>query len=310
MEKIAGLEALVPPPEGSSITIGTFDGLHVGHRALVATARAAASEHGVKSTVITWDRHPNETLRPDRVPPLLCSQDRKAELIADSGVDLLVVLRFCTELSRWPPERFVDQVLVDGLSARWVNVGSDWRFGHRAAGDVGLLERLGAARGFGVSAAPLVEIDGAPVSSSRVRGAVADAEMELASRLLGRPFELEGVVVHGDGRGGSLGYPTANLAVASELLRPPRGIYAGEARSAGGRWPAAISVGTNPTFRSGEEAPERVEAFLLDFHGDLYGASLRLGFRRRLRDERSFDSVEELVDQIARDVEETRALTC
>ena len=305
-----GLEALAPSPRGASVTVGTFDGLHVGHRALIAAALRASSEHGLTSTVISWDRHPNETLRPERVPPLLCSAERKAELIAAAGVERLVVLRFSAELSRWTPERFVDSVLVGGLAAGWVTVGSDWRFGHRAAGDVGLLRRLGEERGFGVTAAPLVEVEGAPVSSSRVRQVVAEGDIETAARLLGRPFDVEGVVVHGDGRGASLGYPTANLAVAPALLRPARGIYAGEAYTAAGRWPAAISVGTNPTFRSEESPPERVEAFLLDFDGDLYEVPLRLAFRRRLRDERTFDSVDELVAQIARDVEETRSLTC
>lgn len=292
------------------MAIGTFDGLHVGHRALIAEARAHARRAGSVSSVITWDRHPNAVLRPDKVPPLLSSPARKVELIAALDVDLLVVLAFDEDLARWPPERFVDVVLVRGLGASTVCVGSGWRFGHKAAGDVALLRSLGAKLGFEVKDAPLVEVRGRPVSSSRARAAVAQGHLPLASELLGRPFDLPGVVVHGNHRGKSLGYPTANLAVDPALVQPPRGVYAGESVVGGRRHKAAINVGVNPTFGGSEASPPTVEVYLLDFDGDLYGATLSIEFHRRLRDERRFDRVEDLVAQMARDVEEAGASTC
>jgi riboflavin kinase / FMN adenylyltransferase len=311
MQTMVGLDRLTPSPGGSVVTVGTFDGLHVGHRALIAATTRMAGERDLSATVITWDRHPNATLRPERVPPLLTSPERKFELIADMGPDVLVVLPFDEELSRWPPERFVDRVLVAGLSAKSVIVGAGWRFGHRAAGDVGLLTQLGRTRGFEVTAMELVEVDGEPVSSSRVRSAVEDGDMPLAARLLGRPFDVQGIVSHGAHRGKGLGYPTANLSLPSGLLYPRTGVYAGEAHIRDhGPHAAAVNVGVNPTFGGGAENPVGVEAFLLDFDGDLYGETLRVGFLRRLRDELRFASVDDLVAQMARDVEETRALTC
>jgi riboflavin kinase/FMN adenylyltransferase len=308
---LLGLDALEAPRGGSAVTIGTFDGVHVGHRALIAATRGRAAERGLESVAITWDRHPNATLRPDRVPPLLSTPERKIELLEETGIGILAVLCFDEELSRWPPERFVADVLVGRLAARSVHVGEDWRFGHKASGDVALLRRLGYEAGFAVAPAPLVEVGGGAVSSTRVRSAVASGDLDLAHRLLGRPFEVQGVVVHGAHRGRLLGYPTANLALDDGLARPPRGVYAGEAVVAGRRLKAAVNVGVNPTFAADEVSTRpRVEAYLLDFDDDIYGELLRVGFHRRLRDERRFASVEELVAQMARDVEETRAPTC
>jgi riboflavin kinase/FMN adenylyltransferase len=277
----------------------------VGHRALITCTRNEGERRGIPAAVVTWDRHPAETLRPDRVPPLLCTPERKVKLLEETGVDVLSVLAFDKELSTWPPQRFVDRVLVTGLRARSVIVGAGWRFGHRAVGDAELLRTLGSARGFDVT-----EVAGGPASSSRVRAAVGAGDLELAARLLGRPFEVQGKVVHGHHRGKALGYPTANLVPVPGLLYPPRGVYAGEAHLGGQRRQAAINVGVNPTFANAGENPLRVEAYLLDFDGDLYGQVLRVAFHRRLREERTFSSVEDLVDQMGRDVEETRALTC
>ncbi|MGH2787992.1 MAG: bifunctional riboflavin kinase/FAD synthetase [Actinomycetota bacterium] len=311
MKTLVGLGSLRPPPQGSAITIGTFDGIHLGHRALIAHTVAAASEAGLAAVVVTWDRHPNETLRPERAPLLLTSPERKAELMLPTGVDYLVVLPFDRALSTWPPERFVRDVLVQGLGGRRVLVGAGWRFGHKAAGDVPLLEKLGAEMGFVAAGLDLAAHEGVPISSSRVREAVAAGEVELAAELLGRPFDVDGIVVRGAGRGDDLGYPTANVDVAPKLVKPRRGVYAGRTRVDETWYQAAINVGVNPTF-GGDEAstPVMVETYLLDFAGELHGLELRVEFHRRLRDELKFDSVDDLVAQMARDVEATRELTC
>jgi riboflavin kinase/FMN adenylyltransferase len=310
VKTLVGLESLEPAPTGSAITIGTFDGLHIGHRALVARTLEAAGQ-GLASTVLTWDRHPFATLRPDRVPLLLSSPRRKIELIEDAGVDVCAVLAFDRELSTWPPERFVEEVIAAGLGARRVVVGEGWRFGHRASGDVALLRRLGEGLNFEVDVVGMAAAGGEVVSSTRVRGAVAAGDMELAATLLGRRFDIDGEVIKGAARGAALGYPTANLDVDSALASPARGVYAGRAFASGEWQSAAINVGVNPTF-GGDEAstPIQIEAYLLDFDGDLYGTQLRVEFWRRLRDEVRFDSVDQLVAQIGEDVEATRALTC
>lgn len=311
MRAVVGIEALTPPEGGAAVTIGTFDGVHVGHRALVARTRAAAGELGGATVAVTWDRHPHEVVRPQQAPPMLSTPERKLELLGDAGVDVVAVIPFTREFSQWTSERFSDEVLARGLGARAVFVGEGWRFGRRARGDVELLARLGAQHGFTVEAVPLAHAEGGPASSSRVRAAVAEGRLELAHALLGRPFDVDGVVVRGDARGTGLGYPTANVVPDPKLSRPPRGVYAGRAR-AGGRWyPTAVNVGVNPTF-GGEEGstPVKIEAYLLDFRGDLYGETIRIEFWTRLRDELTFSSVDALVEQMARDVEQTRALTC
>jgi len=310
VKTLVGLEALEPAPGGSAVTVGTFDGLHVGHRALV-TRTLEAAEGGLASTVLTWDRHPFATLRPDRVPLLLSSGRRKIELIEAAGVDVCAVLAFDRELSTWPPERFASEVLASGLGARRVVVGEGWRFGHRAAGNVDLLRSLGETLNFEVDAVGLASSEGEVVSSTRVRAAVTNGDMDLAATLLGRHFDIDGEVVKGDARGAALGYPTANLDVDSSLACPARGVYAGRAFGHGEWHPAAINVGVNPTFGGDESStPIQIEAYLLDFNGDLYGTELRVEFWRRLRDELRFDSVDRLVAQIGEDVEATRALTC
>jgi riboflavin kinase/FMN adenylyltransferase len=218
-----------------------------------------------------------------------------------------LVLSFDTELSTWPPDRFVQAVLADGVHAKWVVVGADWRFGHRAAGDVPLLTELGRAAGFKAEGVKLREVAGGPVSSSRVRQAVANGDVSLAHTLLGRPFDLDGTVVPGDARGRTLGIPTANIPFGPRMAYPLRGVYAGRARARGQWFAAAINVGVNPTF-GGDPASTtpRIEAHLLGFEGDLYGQSLRVEFWRRLRDEVKFESTRALVDQIEQDVELTR----
>ncbi|MGI8775519.1 MAG: bifunctional riboflavin kinase/FAD synthetase [Actinomycetota bacterium] len=309
MKSLVGLESLTPPEEGCALTIGTFDGVHLGHRALIAAAGEAAEALGAMTAALTWDRHPAATLRPDRAPLLLTSTARKTELLAEAGVESLALLPFDEELSQVTAEDFVTDVLVAGLGARSVFVGHNWRFGRDRAGDVGLLMKMGADLGFEVHGAPLIEVAGEPVSSSRIRRAVAAGDMAEARALLGRPFDVDGVVMPGRSRGRELGYPTANLELEPHLSRPPVGVYAGVATIAEVRRPAAINIGTSPTFAS-DGAPEvRVEAFVLDFDGDIYGTTVRLEFWERLRDEVRFDSVEALVAQMGDDVEQTRRVT-
>ena len=308
---MVGIGSLVAPEQGSAIAIGTLDGVHIGHKAMIEHALAMSDERGVTSVVVTWDRHPAATLAPDRTPPLVTSPERKIELLAETGIDAIAVLPFDEAFSKWPPERFVSDVLVKGLEVRGVFVGEGWRFGHKAAGDVDLLKRLGAELGFDATAIDLVEVGGEAVSSTRVRAAVRRGDMAEARALLGRRFDLDGLVIHGDDRGAALGWPTANLAWDPALAIPARGVYAGRGRVGESWYPAAINVGVNPTFGGEPGAtPLRVEAFLLDFEGDLYDQTLRLEFWARLRDEERFSSTQDLVDQIGRDVEATRALTC
>lgn len=309
MRTFVGIDALEPPPEGSVVTVGTFDGLHLGHRGLVTRTIDAARGLGARSAVLTWDRHPAATLRPEQLPTLLSSAARKVELIEASGVDVLALLPFDSELSQLPPEDFVRRVLVEGLGVRAVLVGHDWRFGHKARGNVELLQTLGESLGFSVHGVDLQTVGGEPVTSSRVRRAIKAGDFGLARVLLGRPFDLDGRVIHGAGRGHDLGFPTANLEVDPALARPPRGVYAGLAHVGDVTRPAAINVGVNPTFGGDpDSSPVTIEPYLLDFSSDLYDQTIRIEFWERLRDEERFDSVEALVAQMKRDVEQTRAL--
>lgn len=308
MRTLFGLRAL-RGGGASAVTIGTFDGVHLGHRALIERTKGFAKRAGVRGVAVTWDRHPNETLRPDRVPPLLTSLRRKLELLQEYGLDATSVLSFDDRLSHWLPARFVDEVLVEGLEARAVFVGEGWRFGHRASGDAELLRKIGEKRGFVTEVVPLREHGDEPVSSSRVREAVSEGDVELAAKLLGRPFDYEGVVSRGDDRGARIGFPTANVVLDPTLATPRRGVYACRASTQGLVYAAAVNVGVNPTFEGSEETTlPRIEAHLLDYSGELYGHTLRIVFLRRLRDELRFESVGALVAQIKRDVEETRGL--
>ncbi|MGH2995655.1 MAG: riboflavin biosynthesis protein RibF [Gaiellaceae bacterium] len=272
-------------PAERAVAIGTFDGVHRGHRAVIEAARSS----GLRSTVVTFDPHPRLVLGYE--VQLLSTFERRAELIADIGPHELLAVAFTLELSRLQPEEFVARVL-EPIGTRVVFAGEDFRFGAGRRGDVALLRSLGLE----VRPVPLV----AGVSSSRIRELARAGEVAVAAKLLGRPFELEGTVVTGDQRGGTLGFPTANLAADEHLLVPAYGIYAGAAL--GTR--AAVSIGVNPHYGGRER---RIEAFLLDFQADLYGSRLRLELWQRLREERSFANEDELVAQIDRDVEQARA---
>ncbi|MGH2682777.1 MAG: bifunctional riboflavin kinase/FAD synthetase [Actinomycetota bacterium] len=290
---------------GSAVTVGFYDGVHVGHQAVIRRTVKAAGEQGLRPVVLTFDRHPREVLTPRDVPQLLTTLRRKSELIEAIGVEVLAVMEFDEDVSRWPPERFVDQALVTGLGVRQAIVGANFTFGHRAAGTAELLGELGRARGFRVETVPLTELDGRPVSSTSIRRALADGDLDWPRRALGRRYRVEGTVVAGAGRGKDLGFPTANLRTPARILLPGRGVYAGRGFAEGNSWRAAINVGTNPTF--GEE-PLHVEAFLLDFEGDIQGRVLAVEFWERLRDELRFENPEALALQMKEDVTRTRAL--
>jgi riboflavin kinase/FMN adenylyltransferase len=279
------------------VAVGEFDGVHVGHREVMRGA----------DTVLTFEPHPRTVVSPEKAPKLITSLDAKADLIAGLGVRELVVIPFDGEFAGQSPQGFIDDVLVGALGAEQVSVGQNFRFGHKAKGDVALLEAQSAFR---TRVVDLVEGDGEVVSSSHIRRLIEAGEMEPAAACLGSPFQLRGTVTHGDKRGRTLGFPTANLVPDPGLVYPGHGVYAcraaveldGEWRW----WPAATNVGVRPTFVTGRGL--LVEAFLLDFDGDLYGRELRLAFLARLRGELRFESVEELVAQMARDVDDTRAI--
>ncbi|QLQ39876.1 bifunctional riboflavin kinase/FAD synthetase [Micromonospora robiginosa] len=304
MQRWRGYEAAPGGWGRSVVTIGVFDGVHQGHQATIGHAVARARELGVKSVVVTFDPHPAEVVRPGSHPAVLTEPARKAELIEALGADVLCVVPFTAEFSRLPAEAFVHDILVEHLHAALVVVGDNFRFGHRAAGDVALLERLGRTFGFGVEGAPLVAEAGTVFSSTYIRSCVDAGDVRAAAAALGRPHRVEGVVVRGDQRGRELGYPTANLLTHRYAAVPADGVYAARLVRRGGEpLAAAVSIGTNPTF-SGRE--RRVEAYALDFSGDLYGERLALDFVAHLREQRTYDAIEPLVAQIAEDVERTR----
>jgi riboflavin kinase / FMN adenylyltransferase len=304
----------VPDDWGRSVvTIGVFDGVHRGHQRIIGRARQVASELGLPTVVVTFDPHPDEVVRPGSHPPFLCSTRRRADLLAGLGADAVCVIPFTYEFSQLGPDEFVRTVLVDRLHTARVVVGEDFRFGHKAAGDVALLAELGEKYDFTVEGLPLVTEDGVRISSSEIRARLAEGDVAGAAHDLGRPHRVEGVVVRGHQRGLSLGFPTANLETLPHTAIPADGIYAGwlyELDPSDGSetqtWPAAISVGTNPTFDGRERT---VEAYALDRTDlDLYGAHVAVDFVQRLRPTLKFDTVDELVAQMHKDVAETRHL--
>jgi riboflavin kinase/FMN adenylyltransferase len=311
----------VPAEWGRSVvTIGVFDGVHRGHQRLVDRTAELAHEFGLPTVVITFDPHPDEVVRPGTHPPLLCTPRRRAELLSGLGVDAVMMLPFTLELSRMGPDEFVQSVLVDRLHAARVVVGEDFRFGHRAKGDIALLQELGGKYDFEAEGVPLVA-DGRPISSSLVRECLAVGDVESAARLLGRPHRVEGVVVRGAQRGRDLGFPTANIESLPHTAIPRDGVYAGYLNCAGygrlsgdssadrpdARWPAAISIGVNPTFEGSERT---VEAYVLDRDDlDLYDEHVSVDFTARLRDTLKFDSVDSLIERMREDVDRVRELT-
>jgi riboflavin kinase/FMN adenylyltransferase len=281
-------------PRPRRVAIGTFDGVHLGHREVIAGAE----------TVITFDPHPQSVVAPGTQPKLLTTLDRKAELVASLGVEELVVIPFDGDFAARSAQDFVDHVLVERVAATHVSVGENFHFGHKAQGDVQML--TGDAR-FETRTMPLLEVDGEVVSSSHIRGLLAGGAVQYADELLGAPFAVDGEVQHGDKRGRTLGFPTANLVPRPGFVVPGHGVYACRVQLADGtQVAAATNVGVRPQFVTGRG--ELIEAFLIDWSGDLYGEKIRIEFLRRLRGERRFDSVDALVEQMGRDVDEARSL--
>jgi riboflavin kinase / FMN adenylyltransferase len=303
----------VPANWGKSVvTIGVFDGVHRGHRLIVARAAEAAATLGLPLVVVTFDPHPDEVVRPGSHPPLLCTPRYRVQLLGKVGADAVCVLPFTREFSQLPAEEFVRTVLVDGLHAAAVVIGENFRFGHKAAGNVTLLGELGEKYEFTAEGVTLLTDEGVTISSSQIRDLLAIGEVEAAARELCRPHRVEGVVVRGQQRGRALGFPTANAEPPPNTAIPADGIYAGWLASldADGsdleRWPAAISVGTNPTFDGSDRT---VEAYALDRDDlDLYGVHVAVEFAERIRGQIRFDSVDDLVTQMHQDVVAARQI--
>lgn len=298
---------------GTVVTIGAYDGVHLGHRKVLQLVRELADARGLEAALVTFDRHPAQIVRPDSAPKLLTTLAQRLELLDELGLlDTCLVLTFDEARSREPAADFVRDILVGALRTRLVVVGADFHFGHGRQGNVALLEQMGTDLGFEVLGLGLVAPEGdpqhAPFSSTRVRAALANGDVGAAAGLLGRPHAVRGVVHHGDQRGRALGFPTANVAVPDEILLPADGIYAGWFVGADGvERMAALSLGRRPTFYD-DQPFSLLEAYVLDFDGDLYDQDVEVRFVQRLRGEEKFDGVDALVDQIRGDVAATRAV--
>ncbi|NJQ02232.1 bifunctional riboflavin kinase/FAD synthetase [Streptomyces zingiberis] len=310
MQRWRGLEEIPEDWGRSVVTIGSYDGVHRGHQLIIGRTVTRARELGVPAVVVTFDPHPSEVVRPGSHPPLLAPHHRRAELMAGLGVDAVLVLSFTEEFSQLSPADFVVKVLVDRLHATEVVEGPNFRFGHKAAGNVAVLADLGRAYDFGVEVVDLhvrgEAGGGEPFSSTLTRRLIAEGDVDGAAEILGRPHRVEGIVVRGAQRGRELGTPTANVETLPHTAVPADGVYAGWLDAAGERMPAAISVGTNPQFDGVERT---VEAYAVDRVGlDLYGLHVAVEFRTRLREQRRYESVEALKEAIAEDVRRCRVL--
>ncbi|MEI7623724.1 MAG: bifunctional riboflavin kinase/FAD synthetase [Actinomycetes bacterium] len=312
MNVIYDNEGSIHSGRGAAVTIGAFDGVHRGHRQVIANLRRLAGEQGLQAVVVTFDRHPASVVRPESAPLLLTDLDQKLELLAECGVDATFVVRFDEGRAQQTATDFVVKDLVGTLNAKLIMVGSDFHFGNRRAGNVELLTEMGADLGFETIAHDLVDSDGLPslesVSSTRIRAALRAGDLDAANVMLGRPHEVRGIVGHGDGRARDLGFRTANLAVPESICLPADGIYAGWCRTPDGvNRACAISLGRRPTFYEFADT-SLLEAHLIDFEADLYGQDLAVQFVAHLRNELKFDSVDALITQMSIDVDQCRSL--
>jgi len=291
--------------QGSVVTVGEYDGVHRGHRTVISEMHRMAAERGCATAVVTFDRHPATIVRPESAPLLLCDLDHKLELLAETGVDYTLVVEFTREQAEVPAEMFARQVLVDCLQARAVVVGADFHFGQGRRGNVETLGAVGEEFGYEVVGLPLVKQltgEGEVISSTSIRAALSEGDVEKAHRLLGRPFEVRGVVTPGDRRGRTIGFPTANIPTTPDLQVPADGVYAAwYVRDDGAQYPAAVNIGKRPTFYDDAER-SLIEAHLIGFRGDLYGESAKVRFVRRLRGEKKFDGIDSLKQQLVKDV--------
>lgn len=310
MQLIATLDAIDPAQfaGGTAVAIGKFDGLHRGHLAILDALQRRATPEALHTVIFTFTNNPLSVLRPELCPSPLTTPEQRADLIAAEGIDTCVMVEFDEELSKTSAEDFVVDVLVRKLNVKHVVLGADFRFGYRGVGDGELLSALGAEHGFEVEVVACVADSeaGGEISSSRIRDAVLTGDVRAAASMLGRPYSVRGEVVRGDARGRELGYPTANLGGVVEGLIPAHGVYAGAVVIDGVRRAAAISVGVNLTFEP--EGEPRVEAYVLDFDGDLYGTAIEVQFTERLRPMLPFETVDALVEQMREDVSATRRL--
>ncbi|MGH3085765.1 MAG: bifunctional riboflavin kinase/FAD synthetase, partial [Rubrobacteraceae bacterium] len=294
-----------PTPGGYGVVaLGNFDGAHLGHQAVLRRAMEEGEERGMRVIAATFDPHPRSVLKPGEAPGLLTTVEARRGLLLEFGVDEVAVIPFDRELSKKSPEEFVEEVLVGKLHANVVVVGENFRFGHKAAGDVEALRSIMRSLGGEAVGVSVRESDG-DISSTRIRELLGEGLVEEASKLLGRPYSLRGEVALGDKRGRTIGFPTANVEPAREVVVPAGGVYAGFARIDGKRWAACANIGIAPTFG---ERESRIEAHVIDFDEDIYGKVIEVEFMRRIRGEKRFSGVEELVEQIERDVEEARRI--
>jgi riboflavin kinase/FMN adenylyltransferase len=309
---VRGTEGCERPREGSAVTIGVFDGVHLGHQLLIGEARRLAAELGARSTVVTFDRHPAAVVRPESAPKLLTDLEQRLDLLEATGVECTQIIDFDEVRAKEPAEDFITEVLVGCLGSRAVIVGADFHFGHNRLGDVAMLERMGSVHGFEVDGIPLVASATAgaqPVSSTAIRTALAAGELHAANRMLGRAHEMRGTVHHGDKRARDLGMKTANVGVPEFLALPADGVYAGwYVRPNGASHPSVISVGRRPTFYD-DNAERLVEVHLFDFDAELYGEAARVRFTDVVRlGQIRFESMEALAAQMAEDGLEARRL--
>ncbi len=311
MLTVTDLDRAPWPDRRAVITIGAYDGVHLGHRAIIDHVRNRADDLAALSVVVTFDRHPASIVRPESAPRLLTSTEQKMELLALTGLDAVVVVPFDEQQAAESPESFVQRVLVSCLDTQVIVVGDDFHFGRHRDGNVDLLRKLGAESGFAVEPLPLVaRADGVdePVSSTAIRRALAGGDITRANAMLGRPFEARGPVVTGDQRGRLLGFPTANVEVSNTMSLPADGVYAGwYERPSGDIHPCAINLGRRPTFYEHADS-SLLEAHLLDFDGDLYDEAAKVRFTHFLRSERKFDGVDALIAQLAHDIDHARTL--